>query len=58
MPEPNWASSFGLVTVTPDVPGVFAGCAPLGMFTVSCTTSTAHELVASKLQASGANGDA
>ena len=29
-----------------------------GMFTVSCTTSTAHELVASKLQASGPNGDA
>ena len=35
-----------------------AGWALLGMFTVSCTTSTAHEFVASKLHASGANGDA
>jgi len=58
LPPPNCVSSFGFVTTTLGEPGVCAGAAVLGMSTVSCTTSVVHAFVASKLHASGANGDA
>src|SRR5262249_55135377 len=57
-PPPNWVSSFGFVTTTPGLPGVFAGCALLGTSTVSCTTRVAQSFIASKLHASTAKGEA